>query len=101
MGNKVEIIDGSSVTLVCKSSGIPLPSLRWTRGIETSSVYEKYDIEEETLTISNIQIGDADNFTCTATNMAGQDTVSTELIVLGESRLVFKLTRSSVTWLIS
>lgn len=54
VGNKVEIIDGLFVILVCKFSGIFLFLLRWICGIEILLVYEKYDIEEEMLIISNI-----------------------------------------------
>ena len=96
VGSKIETISGASVTLICKSSGFPPPSLTWTRGIEASPVDEKYEIEEHTLTISNVQLADADEYTCTATNLAGQDAAKTELVVKGVSRLFLKMPQNGI-----
>lgn len=87
VGSRVEIINGSSVTLRCNSSGFPSPKLTWTRGIEAIPVNDKYEIGEQTLTIRNVQHADVDEYTCTATNQAGQDAATTELVVKGASRL--------------
>ena len=85
VGSRVEIINGSSVTLICNSSGFPLPKLTWTRGIEAIPVDDEYEIGEQALTISNVQLADAGEYTCTATNQAGQDAATTELVVKGAS----------------
>ena len=80
-------MNGSSVTLVCNSSGFPTPKLTWTRGIEALPVDGNFDIGEQTLTINDVQFAEADEYTCTATNHAGQDAATTELAVKGPSRL--------------
>lgn len=83
VGSRVEIINGSSVTLVCNSSGFPPPKLTWTRGIEILPSDSNHEISEQSLTIRDIQFADADEYTCSATNQAGQDAATTELVVKG------------------
>ena len=88
VGSRVDIINGSTLILKCASSGVPPPKLTWTRGIEVLSDDNKYNISENTLTISNVQYADADEYTCTAANQAGQDAATTELVVKGTSRFL-------------
>ena len=85
VGSRVEIINGSSVTLVCNSSGFPSPELTWTRGIEALPSDSNHEISEQSLTIRDVQYVDANEYTCTATNQAGQDAATTELVVKGSS----------------
>jgi len=85
VGSRVEIINGSSVTLVCNSSGFPPPKLTWTRGIEALPNDDNHEIGEQTLTIRDVQYADANEYTCTAANLAGQDAATTELVVKGAS----------------
>lgn len=82
----MDIMNGSSLILKCISSGLPPPELTWTRGIEDLIDDDKYDISKQTLTINNVQFEDSDEYTCTATNQAGQDAATTELVVKGASR---------------
>ena len=83
VGSRVDIINGSSLILRCIASGLPQPEVTWTRGIVALSDDDKYNISKQTLTISNVQFADADEYTCTATNQAGQDAATTELVVKG------------------
>lgn len=83
VGSRVDITNGSSLTLKCISSGLPPPELTWTRGIDEILDDDKYDISNGTLTINNVQFPDANEYTCTAKNRAGQDAATTELVVKG------------------
>ncbi|XP_068741513.1 hemicentin-1-like isoform X2 [Montipora capricornis] len=85
IGSRVNIVNGSSLILKCMASGLPLPELTWTRGIEDLTDGERYNISisEQTLVINDIKFADADEYTCSATNMAGQDAATTELVVKG------------------
>ena len=85
VGSRVEIINASSVSLVCNSSGFPPPKLTWTRGIEALPNDNNYEIGKKTLTIRDVQYANADEYTCTAANQAGQDAATTELVVKGAS----------------
>ena len=85
VGSRVDIINGSTLILKCVSSGVPPAKLTWTRGIDALSEDDKYTIGEQTLTIRNVQYADADEYTCTASNQAGQDAATTELVVKGAS----------------
>ena len=85
IGSRVNIVNGSSLILKCMASGLPLPELTWTRGIEDLTDGERYNISisEQTLVINDVKFADADEYTCSATNMAGQDAATTELVVKG------------------
>jgi len=64
---------GDNATFACTATGIPLPTITW------SSIEATGDIIMDavsTLTLSNLQDDDFDNYTCTATNMFGSDNVT-------------------------
>ena len=79
----MSILNGSLLILKCMASGLPPPELTWTRGIKDLTGDGRYDIGEQTLTINNVQFADADEYTCRASNRAGQDAATTELVVRG------------------
>ena len=71
---------GGNVTFTCIASGIPLPNITWTDEDDTMLMGSDMVINttniQSTLTISNLQDEDFDNYTCTATNMFGSDNVT-------------------------
>jgi len=71
---------GESVTFTCTATGIPLPMIMWTDEDDTMLMGSDMVINStsiiSTLTISNLQDEDFDNYTCTATNMFGSDNVT-------------------------
>ena len=72
---------GGSVTFTCTATGIPLPTITWMDqvgnivGTISDMVINDTTIQS-TLTLSNLQDDDFDNYTCTATNMFGSDNVT-------------------------
>ncbi|XP_059151468.1 hemicentin-1-like [Physella acuta] len=69
---------GSNVALPCKTTGIPTPTINWTkdrRRIDFRS--PKFKVEQDgRLFISNISAEDTGDYVCTAENSAGTDSQS-------------------------
>jgi len=72
---------GKSVTFTCTATGNPRPDITWTDqdgnmvGMTSDMVINVITIQS-TLTLSNLQDEDFDNYTCTATNIFGSDSVT-------------------------
>ena len=72
---------GGSVVFTCTATGIPLPDITWMDEdgnivTTTSDMIIDGTVIRSTLTLSNLQDEDFDNYTCTATNMFGSDNVT-------------------------
>ena len=72
---------GGNVTFTCTATGIPLPNITWMDENDNSVLVGSDMIIDgttilSTLTLSNLQDDDFDNYTCTATNMFGSDDVT-------------------------
>ena len=70
-----------NVTFTCTATGIPLPTITWMDENDNSVLVGSDMIIDNTtirstLTLSNLQAEDFDNYTCTATNMFGSDDVT-------------------------
>ena len=78
---------GESVTLECVASGTPKPHIKWTRGEESLSFVTNPTLLTldggKKLQIVNAQLLDADDYTCVASNVAGNATKEFLLNVLG------------------
>ena len=70
---------GESVTFTCNATGVPLPSITWS-STSSSSINGFGTIDGTTrqsqITISGLQLDDFENYTCTATNQFGNDSVT-------------------------
>jgi len=67
---------GDNVTFTCTATGIPLPNITWMNEsimLMSSDMIIDSTTILSTLTLSNLQDDDFDNYTCTATNMFGSD----------------------------
>ena len=76
----VALMIDESVTFTCTATGIPLPMIMWTN--ENDMILADTSVEinttsiQSTLTLSNLQDENFDNYTCTATNMFGSDSAT-------------------------
>jgi len=70
---------GGTAVFTCTATGIPLPTITWMdqdgNMVDTASSVDIDDgtARQSTLTLSNLQDDDFDNYTCTATNVFGSD----------------------------
>ncbi|KAG8448717.1 hypothetical protein GDO86_015694 [Hymenochirus boettgeri] len=81
--SKLVVMEGQSVSLKCKAVGDPDPYVRWIspdgKLVSNSSRIMSY--ENGTLDILTTIYMDRGNFTCIASNAAGESTANVELIV--------------------
>ena len=82
---------GDNVMFSCTVTGIPIPTITWSSdrkySIEaTDDIIVDANIKVSTLTLSNLQVDDFDNYNCTATNMFGSDNITA---LLGSEYLVY------------
>ena len=77
------------MTLHCKASGLPIPTITWRRAFG-SLPKGKTAVADGNLTIRNIAKTDKGDYVCSAKNFLGQDSVVAQLIVI--DRLTFTLT---------
>jgi len=70
---------GGTAIFTCTATGIPLPTITWMDqdgnivGITNDMVITGGTTIQSTLTLSDLQDDDFDNYTCTATNMFVSD----------------------------
>ena len=77
------------MTLHCKATGLPIPTITWRRAFG-SLPKGKTAVADGNLTIRNIAKTDKGDYVCSAKNFLGQDFVVAQLIVI--DRLTFNLT---------
>ena len=82
-----QAVIGSTATFTCVAEGDPDPTFQWSFGESTLADNDKYDITAttstlSTLTVLDISLSDDGIYTCTATNVHGNDSASANLQVL-------------------
>ena len=65
--------------ITCTESGDPEPNVTWTKN-------GTYFVNNNTLTIKNVTLEDADQYECTAENRAGKISATVLIDVLGKRR---------------
>ncbi|GCC29770.1 hypothetical protein chiPu_0008212 [Chiloscyllium punctatum] len=73
--SKLTVIEGSLISLICESSGIPPPSLMWMKNgsplLNDHTGEVRIVSGGRQLQISNAKISDSASYTCVASNIAG------------------------------
>lgn len=73
---------GSNVTFTCEGTGIPTPSITWTR--KGGSLPTTHTIENGSLTIINLSVDDQGSYVCTVSNAVGYGEMDTLLRIEGK-----------------
>lgn len=85
VGDKVTASTESVVSIVCQSTGIPRPSVVWTKDGQEVSSEGRFVIDNNgTLTIQGLQLEDSGQYVCNVENRAGRDSRASSIMVLGE-----------------
>ena len=88
IGDNVTALTNTSITIQCPTSGVPKPSVTWTRDGQEIPSGGRYTVQDDgSLVIREADEDDSARYTCTADSVAGKDSASSNVWVLGESPL--------------
>ena len=77
IGDDLEALVGTTISIKCPITGNPHPQIKWTKsGVPISVSPRLTKIENNTLTIFGGRWSDTGRYTCTASNAAGSDSKS-------------------------
>lgn len=73
------------ITIKCRASGVPTPTVTWsTENQKILSEEGGYIVQEDgSLLVKVAEKVDTVRYTCTAVNVAGQDSASSSVVVVG------------------
>ncbi|XP_065551612.1 hemicentin-2 [Lathamus discolor] len=80
--------EGAAITLQCNATGVPPPTVTWTKGTEPISLSSRYHLDPEgNLLIPSSSPEDAGTYFCTATNAAGFSSREMQLSISTKPRI--------------
>jgi len=83
----VTALTNTSITIHCPTSGVPTPTVTWTKDGRDIPAGGRYTIQDDnSLMISKADVEEGARYTCTADSVAGQDSVSTDVQIVGKKR---------------
>ncbi|KAK3738145.1 hypothetical protein QZH41_016645, partial [Actinostola sp. cb2023] len=96
VGGSIEVLTGSSLLLLCNATGHPKPQVKWSKSGVPVSSGNRYVVNGRSLRIFSLQTNDSSAFTCTATNLVGEDSASSELMVKGLLRPTINVVKKRI-----
>lgn len=85
IGDNVTALTNTSVTIQCPTSGVPTPTVTWTKDGQEVTSSDRYEVQEDdSLLINEADQEDNARYMCTADNVAGKDSASSTVKVVGE-----------------
>ena len=85
IGDDVTALTNTSITIQCPTSGVPTPTVTWTKDGQDIPNGGKYTVQgDNSLLISKADVEDDARYTCTAVSVAGQDSASSEVRIVGK-----------------
>ena len=90
IGDNVTALTNINITIQCPTSGIPTPTVAWTKDGQKIPSGGRYTVQDDgSLLIS--EAGEEDNarYTCTADSVAGKDSASSMVQVVGRLYVLF------------
>ena len=85
IGDNVTALTNTSITIQCPASGVPTPTVTWTKDGQDIPDGGKYSVRgDNSLLISEADMDDDARYTCTVDSVAGQDSASTEVEIVGK-----------------
>ena len=85
IGDNVTSLPDTPLTIQCPVSGVPPPKLTWTKDGKPLTTGEAFTVTKAgTLLVRGSMQGDSGLYTCTATNVAGNASVSSRVTIVGK-----------------
>lgn len=79
----LDVREGEPVDIRCRASGVPSPTLRWTR-VNGAALNQFHTFRDGIFHIPRATKSDDGNYICTGRNLNGEDSQSATLIVRGK-----------------
>ena len=85
IGDDVKALTNTSITIQCPTSGVPTPTITWTKDGEQITNDSRYTIQDDgSLLISEAVDEDSARYTCIADSIIGEDSASSEVKIVGK-----------------
>ena len=85
IGDNVTALTNTSITIQCPTSGVPTPTITWTKDGHEIANDVRYTVQDDgTLLISETDEEYTARYTCTADSVAGKDSASSMVQTVGE-----------------
>ena len=85
IGDNVTALTNTSITIQCPTSGVPSPTVTWTKDGQEIPSGGRYTVQDDgSLLIREANEEDNARYTCTADSVAGKDSASSTVGVLGK-----------------
>ena len=87
IGDNVTALTNTSITIQCPTSGVPTPTVTWIKDGKEIPSEGRYTVQDDgSLLISEADEEDNARYMCTADNVAGRDSASSTVKVVGKLR---------------
>ena len=91
IGDNVTALTNTSIIIQCPTSGVPTPTVTWTKDGEQITSDGRYTVQDDgSLLIKEADEQDSDRYTCSASGVAGKDSASSTVNIVGKVLLVFR-----------
>ena len=85
IGDNVTALTNTSITIQCSTSGVPTPTVTWTKDGQGIPRDGRYTVQDDgSLLISEADEEDNARYMCTADNVAGKDSASSIVEAVGK-----------------
>ena len=85
IGDNVTALANTSITIQCPTSGVPTPTVTWTKDGQEIPSGDRYTVQDDgSLLISEADEEDNAQYTCTADSVAGKESASSTVKVVGK-----------------
>ena len=85
IADNVTALTNTSITIQCPTSGVPTPTVTWTKDDKEITNDGRYRVQDDgSLRISEAYEEDDARYTCTAHSVAGRDGASSTVQIVGK-----------------
>ena len=90
IGNNATALTNTSITIQCSTSGVPAPTVTWTKDGEQIPNDGRYTVQVDgSLLVNEAGEEDSARYTCTSDNVAGKGSVSSTVNIVGKVLLLW------------